>query len=267
MKKTSLEPGFPEYLRRVWRAIIEFDLIAPRDRILIGLSGGKDSLFLTEALAAVRQRSTRPFELAALTIDGQFAAGFPLDKLRTFCEKLAIPFFSQTMAVEQLIASGGGKDPCATCSFFRRGALNRFAVENGFTKLALAHHHDDAVETFLMSIFYAGRVQTFLPKVSQERAGISVIRPLIYLREHEIRSAIKTMKLRPIKNPCPYNGKTKRQEIKQLIRHYEKKDPGFYQRFTAAMRCQDTVSIWPAKPTRATLRKNYLDFKVEEALS
>ena len=207
------------------------------------------------------------YELAALTIDGQFAENFPLEKLRTYCEKLEIPFFSQTMAVEKLIAASGGKDPCATCSFFRRGALNRFAVENGFTKLALAHHHDDAVETFLMSIFYAGRVQTFLPKVAQERAGISVIRPLIYLREHEIRSAIKDMGLRPVKNPCPHNGKTKRQEIKELIKRYEKKDPGFYQRFTAAMRCQDTASLWPAKPTRAMLRKNYLDFKAEEAPS
>ena len=142
-----------EIISRVWRAIIEFDLIEANDRILIGLSGGKDSLFLTYVLAQIRRHSARPFSLGAFTIDTRFGETFPRQELQTFCDQLEIPFDSTVVDIPKAIATAKVPDPCATCAFFRRGALNRIAGERGYNTVALAHHHDDAVETFMMGLF------------------------------------------------------------------------------------------------------------------
>lgn len=249
-----------EIISRIWRAIIEFDLIQANDRILIGLSGGKDSLFLTYLLAHIRQHSARPFSLAAYTLDTKFSASFPRQELADFCEQLKIPFDSSPVDVPAAIASAKSADPCATCAFFRRGALNRIARERGFNKVALAHHHDDAVETFLMGLFYSGRLKTFLPKTPQERSGVTIIRPLIYFREAEIIANANRLNLTALKNPCPYNGHTKRQEIKEMIHELETKDPEYYRRFSAAMRGGEAAELWPAAPDRYAMKGRYLDF-------
>ena len=249
-----------EILSRIWRAIIEFEMIEAHDRILIGLSGGKDSLFLTYTLAQIRRHSARPFTLGAFTIDTRFAEDFPREELRIFCEQLDIPFDSTPVDIPRAIAAASSPDACATCAFFRRGALNRIAREHGYNKVALAHHHDDAVETFMMSLFYAGRLKTFLPKTPQERSGVTIIRPLIYFREAEIIENANHLGLQPLKNPCPYNGHTKRQEIKDMLHHLESKDPEYYRRFSAAMRGGETAELWPAEPDRYTLKGKYLDF-------
>ena len=249
-----------EIASRVWRAIIEFDLIQANDTILIGLSGGKDSLFLTHILAHIRRHSPRPFSLAALTLDVRFAENFPRAELAAFCEGLDIPFDSIPVDIPKAIAAAKSPDPCATCAFFRRGALNRIARERGFNKVALAHHHDDAVETFLMGLFYAGRLKTFLPKTPQERSGVTLIRPLVYFREAEIVANAERLGLQPHKNPCPYDGHTKRQEIKELLSDLENKDPEYYRRFSAAMRGGAAAELWPAEPDRYTLKGRYLDF-------
>ena len=249
-----------EILSRVWRAIIEFELIEADDRVLIGLSGGKDSLLLTYALAQIRRHSVRPFTLSAFTIDTRFDENFPREELRDFCEQLDIPFDSAPVDIPRAIAAASSPDACATCAFFRRGALNRIARERGFNRVALAHHHDDAVETLLMSLFYAGRLKTFLPKTPQERSGVTIIRPLIYFREAEIIANVTRLGLRPLKNPCPYNGHTKRQEIKELLHDFEEKDPEYYRRFSAAMRGGETAELWPAEPDRYTLKGKYLKF-------
>lgn len=249
-----------EIVSRIWRAIIEFDLIQKDDRILIGLSGGKDSLFLTYLLAYIREHSARPFSLAAYTLDTRFGDEFPREELAAFCASLDIPFDCSPVDIPAAIASRKKADPCATCAFFRRGALNRIARERGFNKVALAHHHDDAVETFLMSLFYAGRLKTFLPKTPQERSGLTIIRPLVYFREAEIIAQTDRLGLQPLKNPCPYNGQTKRQEIKELLAGWETKDPEYYRRFSAAMRTDPATELWPPEPGRYELKGRYLDF-------
>lgn len=249
-----------EIISRIWRAIIEFDLIQSNDRILIGLSGGKDSLFLTYLLAHIRQHSARPFSLYAYTIDTKFSQSFPKQELSDFCEQLKIPFDYSPVDVPAAISSAKSKDPCATCAFFRRGALNRIAKERGFNKVALAHHHDDAVETFLMGLFYAGRLKTFLPKTPQERSGVTIIRPLIYFREAEIIANANRLNLQALKNPCPYNGHSKRQEIKEMIKELETKDPEYYRRFSSAMRSGESAELWPAAPDRYAMKGRYLDF-------
>ena len=250
-----------EIISRVWRAIIEFDLIEADDRILIGLSGGKDSLFLTYALAHIRRHSARPFSLGAFTIDTRFGETFPQRELQSFCDQLDIPFDSTVVDIPRAIAQAKVPDPCATCAYFRRGALNRIAGERGYNKVALAHHHDDAVETFMMGLFYAGQLKTFLPKTPQERSGVTIIRPLAYFREREIIDHANRLGLQPLKNPCPYNGNTKRQEIKEMLSSLEAKDPEYYRRFSAAMRGGETAELWPAEPDRYALKGRYLDFR------
>lgn len=250
-----------EILSRVWRAVIEFDLIETDDRILIGLSGGKDSLFLTYALAHIRRHSARPFSLGAFTIDTRFGETFPRQELQAFCDKLDVSFDSTVVDIPRAIASAKVPDPCATCAYFRRGALNRIARERGYNKVALAHHHDDAVETFMMGLFYAGRLKTFQPKTPQERSGVTIIRPLVYFRERDIIENACQLNLQPLKNPCPYDGKTKRQEIKEMLSTLEAKDPEYYRRFSAAMRGGETAELWPAEPDRYTLKGRYLKFQ------
>ena len=247
-------------MSRIWRAIIEFDMIEANDRILIGLSGGKDSLLLTYVLAHMREYSARPFTLGAFTIDTRFDDMFPQQQLAAFCEKLNIPFDSIQVDIPNAISAAKSPDACAICAFFRRGALNRIAHEQGYNRVALAHHHDDAVETFMMSLFYAGRLKTFLPKTPQERSGVTIIRPLVYFREREIIEAVDRIGLQPLKNPCPYNGHSKRQEIKEMLRDYEAKDPEYYRRFSSAMRGQEDAELWPPEPGRYALKGKYLEF-------
>jgi tRNA(Ile)-lysidine synthase TilS/MesJ len=123
--------------------------------------------------------------------------------------------------------------------------MNRFAQENGFNKVALAHHHDDAVETFLMSILYSGQVRTFLPRTELERTGLVAIRPLVYLREKEIRKAIEFTGYTPVASPCPYDGKTQRQKVKELLRSLTKESRWVYTNLAAAMREGSPMELWP----------------------
>jgi tRNA 2-thiocytidine biosynthesis protein TtcA len=249
-----------DYFGRLCRAIIEFDMIAKDDKILIGLSGGKDSLFLTYALSILRKRSATPFEIAVLTIDGMFNDTFDTSELADFCTKLDVPFHTKKVDIAGIIESNNGNDPCFTCAFFRRGAINKFAVENGFNKVAYAHHHDDAVETFLMSILYSGQINTFLPTTYLDQSNLTVIRPLVYFREYELKETPKLHGFTPIPSPCPMNGHTKRQEAKEMIADLEKNNPALYSHLGAAMRHSPTTKLWPAQLNRKELQIKHLDF-------
>lgn len=253
------------YYSRLWRAISEFDLIAAGDKILVGLSGGKDSVFLTYALALVRQNSPRPFELAAVNLDPKFAADFDPAPLAAFCADLGVPFHTLEADIAGAIARGGGKDPCYVCSFFRRAIINKFAVQNGFNKIAYAHHHDDAVETFVMGLLWTGQLKTFQPKTHLDRTGLDVIRPLVYFREKEIRAARKLHGFTPLPSPCPLDGKTKRQEIKEMIRSWEKTNKHVFRHLAVAMREGAATELWPAAPTRAELQRRHQAFWCQEA--
>ncbi|HZW49734.1 MAG TPA: tRNA 2-thiocytidine biosynthesis TtcA family protein, partial [Bacillota bacterium] len=172
------------YSSSIWRAIMEFDMLQPNDRVMVGLSGGKDSSFLLYALWVIQQHSLIPFELAAVTIDPGFSETSPRPVLQELCDAMGIPLFFEALPQmkEVIFTEDKRQSPCARCAFFRRGAINRIAVANGYNKLALGHHHDDAVETFLMSILYSGQITTFTPVTAQERAGLTIIRPMVYLR-------------------------------------------------------------------------------------
>lgn len=248
------------YFGRLCRAITEFDMIKKDDKILIGLSGGKDSLFLTYALSILRSRSATPFQLAALTIDPMFTDDFDTSPLADFCANLDIPFYTQKTDIAGIIKENDGKDPCFTCAFFRRGTINNFAIQNGFNKVAYAHHHDDAVETFLMSILYSGQIKTFMPTTYLDRTDLTVIRPLIYFRESELKETPKLHGFTPIPSPCPLNGHTKRQEAKDMIAVLEKGNPAIYSHLAAAMRHSPTSELWPTELTREELKTKHLHF-------
>jgi tRNA 2-thiocytidine biosynthesis protein TtcA len=245
-KKRLTLPG--RHTRKLLRAIREFDLIRPGDRVLVGLSGGKDSVFLTYALSVLQKQRIIPFELGALTVDLGFAGEFDLTAVAAFCDRLEVRFDSRkTEIAKYAFGADNPEGPCATCSFLRRGAIHRFAGENGYNAVALAHHHDDAVETFLMSIIFSGQIKTFLPRTELDRSGITVIRPLVYFREAEIREAVALTGFTPVPSLCPLDGKTKRAETKELIRTLTRRDPRVFHNLAAAMREGRPPELWPAE--------------------
>ena len=144
-------------LTKLWRALIEFNMIEEGDKILIGLSGGKDSMFLTAALAEIQKHSPRHFDLLCYTMDGMFAEDFPKKELEDFCRTYGLTHYSEQVNVEALWGHRGNT-PCFSCAYFRRAAMNRKARELGCSKIALAHHNDDAVETLMLNLFQAKRL-------------------------------------------------------------------------------------------------------------
>ena len=178
------------YFSKLMRAITEFELINDGDKILIGVSGGKDSIFLAYVMAMLKKRLKINFELKALTINPMFSPDFDVNKIRGYITELEIPFETIDVDIAGTIEAQQGKDPCYTCAFFRRGAVNRYAKEQGCNKVAYAHHHDDAVETLFMGLLYSGQIHTFTPSTYLDKMDLTVIRPLVYFREEEIKEAL-----------------------------------------------------------------------------
>lgn len=245
--------------RKLWRAIIEFDLLEPNDKVLIGLSGGKDSIFLCYVLSVLRNLSIFPFEIAAVTVDPGFSSSFDTDALARMCETFKIDFFVRKTEIAQIVDKFRG-NPCAQCAFFRRGILNEFANEHGFNKLALAHHLDDAVHTFLLSIFHAGKLETMRPKIFQDRSGITLIRPLIYFREKDIIKGAKLHGFEAIPTGCPMAGISKRDEISEMVNKLSHQYPEVIPKVVAAMREGTQISLWPPKLSRQDMWEKYQAF-------
>ena len=248
-----------EQLSRLWRAIIEFDMLVPGDRVLVGLSGGKDSSLLLTALRQVQQHAPFSFDLGAFTMDPLFTDNFPTQRLQDFCTELGVPFYTEQVPVENLAANRPGKTPCFSCAYFRRAATNRVAKEQQYNKVALAHHHDDAVETFLLNLLTSGQLKTFLPVTPLSKSGLTVIRPLLYYREEEIRAMGKAAGIVPIKSPCPHDGHTKRQDAKEFIQTLETFDAEAYNHLGAAMRCRES-ELWPAAPGKEAMIQKFRRF-------
>lgn len=253
--------SFPkDYIRRLWRAIVEFDMLQPGDRVLIGLSGGKDSSFLTYAMACARDSRPFDFELGVATLDLGLSAE-PLDfrSLQAFAQELEMPFYGDRIEAGEFILSGKDKSPCAKCAYLRRGALVSMAKTHGYNKIAYAHHLDDAVETFLMSTLYSGQIATFQPTTLLDRNEITVIRPLCYFREQEIVYGQRYVPFVPHKSPCPLDKLTIRQKVKDLIRSLDLENGCVFDNLTAAMRAGSPLEQWPKKLTRAELKPRYIE--------
>ena len=199
------------------RADERFQMIEPGDRVAVGVSGGKDSMLLLNALALYRRFSQNPFELEAITL-GMNYPGMDFSPVAELCEQLNVPYtFKMTDIKEVVFDIRKEENPCALCAKLRRGALNDLAKEHGCNKVALGHHRDDVVETFLMSMLYEGRLHLFSPLTYMDRADITVIRPMIYVPEKHIKGAVKKLGLPVVPTRCPADGKTNRAHMKELI--------------------------------------------------
>ncbi|MCL2084519.1 MAG: tRNA 2-thiocytidine biosynthesis TtcA family protein [Oscillospiraceae bacterium] len=206
------------------------------DRVAVGVSGGKDSLLTLWALASLRRFYPVNYSLCAITLDmGRSAvvearAGAREQNawsgVRAFCESLGVPYIVEpTNIFEVVFDIRGERSPCSLCAKMRRGALHSAALERGCNKVALGHHKDDAVETFMMSLIFEGRVHCFKPVTYLDRRDITLIRPLLYAEEGQVRQAAAGLKLPIVQNPCPANGNTRRQEIKELLAELEGRYP------------------------------------------
>lgn len=248
-------------LGKLWRAIIEFNMISNGDKILLGLSGGKDSMYLAAALATIKRYAPVKFELACFTVDTMFTPDFPKTELKTFCENLGLEFYHEKVNVMEVWETKNlGNTPCFSCAYFRRAATNRKALELGFNKIALAHHHDDAVETFLLNLIQSGQLQTFLPVTYLSKTKLTVLRPLVYYREQEIIANVKALNIIPLKNACPYDGNTKRQATKEHIASLKTLNPEAYEHLGAAMRTSDKQELWPTPLKQKELTHNFRTF-------
>lgn len=258
----NLPENLPQVMfSKIIRAIVEFELIDEGDRILIGVSGGKDSLLLTYALETLRRRLKKKFSLIALTIDPKFTDDFSekVASVKNFCAELGIWHEVREIDIAGLIREQNNKNACYTCAYFRRAVVNRVANEVFANKVAYAHHLDDAVETFFMNLLSTGQLATFQPKTYLDRTKITVIRPLIYVRESEIREFTRGFDI--LESPCPFDGKTNRQRIKNLIKELEKDFPDIFSHLGAAMRKNSIGEMWDAPKTRAEMRKSYFELK------
>ena len=221
----------------------DFRMIDPGDRIVIGVSGGKDSLLLLHALSLYRKFSHKNFSLLAVTVTMGLEP-FDLSSVRALCEHLEIEYLVRETEIGKIIFDyRREKNPCALCSKMRRAVLANTCVERGFNKLALGHHREDAIETLLMSLFYEGRFHTFHPKTAMSRTGITVIRPLIYLPESHVKHMERLLDLPVITSPCPANGETRRAEMKDLMRRLRQIYPDANERFLHALQ-QDRYDLW-----------------------
>ncbi|MBO8158389.1 MAG: tRNA 2-thiocytidine(32) synthetase TtcA [Thermosyntropha sp.] len=229
--------------RKIRDANLKYNLIEDGDIVATGMSGGKDSLALLYFLNLLKKYTPLNFELKPIYIDLGFNNDFePLDK---FCNKLSLPLIIEPTNIGKIVFEmRKEKSPCSLCANLRRGALNRVAKNNDCNKVALGHHLDDVVITMFMSMLYEGRYNVFKPKTYLDRMDITVIRPMIYVKEKDIELITRELNFSPVKNMCPVNGKTKRHEIKELLETIERLHPGAKQRFLDSIENINPESFW-----------------------
>lgn len=201
------------------RAIDDYNMIDEGDKIAIGLSGGKDSLTLLHALYNLKRYYPKKFDIMAITIHPG-SDTFKTDELEKLCKNLNIEYIVYNSNITQVVFDiRKEKNPCSLCANMRRGMLNSIAIENGCTKIALGHHSDDVIETFLMSIFLNGKIHTFSPVTYLSRSDVKVIRPFIYVSEKDIKSLARKLKFPVVGKCCPMDGYSKREYMKDLIKN------------------------------------------------
>jgi len=231
-------------------------MIVPGDRILVGVSGGKDSVALTVALGRLRAYLGVPYTVHAVTLDPCFGGVendyTALDEL--FAQE-GIPYEIRRTDIGPVVFDyRREQNPCSLCAKLRRGTLHTVAQELGCNKVALGHHLDDAVETFYMNLWREGRIGCFSPVTYLSRRNLTMIRPLILATEHEVAQAVHRAGLPVVKSSCPVDGATAREETKQFVREMTRKDPAFRQKTLHALQ-ESGIDGW--KPLHTGRRKDW----------
>lgn len=222
-------------LGQVRRCVEDYHMIEAGDKVAVGVSGGKDSLLTLTALARLRDFYPISFQLEAITLETG-TPGMSFDAVAELCRELEVPYTRIHVPVYQIVfEERKEKNPCSLCAKLRRGSLNTALTERGIHKIALGHHYDDAIETLLMNLLFEGRIGCFQPVTYLDRTGITQIRPLLYCREADIRRTVERLRLPVVHNPCPANGSTRRQEVKDLIHQLEGRYPDIKQKLFGSL--------------------------------
>ena len=217
------------------QAVDDYALIDSGDKIAVGISGGKDSLTLLYALHGLKRFYPNGFE------------NFDLSPVRSLCSELSVPFTVVPTDIGKILfETRKESNPCALCAKMRKGALNETAKQLGCNKIAYAHHRDDLIETMLLSLIYEGRFYAFSPKTFLDRTELTVIRPMIYVSEADVIGFKNRFSLPVCKNPCPVDGKTKREYVKQLTKQLNLQAPGVKERLFHAI-TEGNIEGWPDK--------------------
>ncbi|MBE6940425.1 MAG: tRNA 2-thiocytidine(32) synthetase TtcA [Ruminococcaceae bacterium] len=219
----------------VRRCVEDYQMIEAGETVAVGVSGGKDSMLALAALAQLRHFYPKPFQLEAITLETGMP-GMDFEPVADYCRQLEVPYTRIQVPVYQIVfEERKEKNPCSLCAKMRRGSLNTALKEKGISKIALGHHYDDAVETLLMNLLFEGRIGCFQPVTWLDRMEIMQIRPLLYCREEEIRRTVKRMELPVVSNPCPADGSSRRQEIKELLEQLSGRYPDLKQKLFGAI--------------------------------
>ncbi len=219
----------------VRRCVEDYHMIDAGDTVAVGVSGGKDSLLTLTALAQLRCFYPQPFSVHAITLETG-TPGQSFDEVAELCRRLDVPYTRiQTPVYQIVFEERKEKNPCSLCAKLRRGSLNTALQQLGISKIALGHHYDDAIETLLMNLLFEGRIGCFQPVTYLDRSGITQIRPLLYCREDEVCRVVERLHLPVVHNPCPANGYSRRQEVKELIASLETRYPDIKQKLFGSM--------------------------------
>ena len=239
---------FPGYIRR---CVDDYAMLQPGDHVAVGISGGKDSMALLAGLSHLRRFHPSQFTLSAITIDMGFP-GMDFDPVREYCEKIEVPYTIVHTDIREIVFDVRQEDnPCSLCSKMRRGALNSAIREMGCRRLALGHHFDDAIETFLMSLLFEGRLHCFRPMTYMSRMEVTQIRPMLYLGEAAAESLIQTLGLPVVPTTCPVDKSSKRAEIKSLLAQLSREYPDLKSKVFGAMQRLPLEGWAPVKPGNA----------------
>ena len=241
-----MDKALNEFTGTVRRAVDDYDMIQAGDKVAVGVSGGKDSMLLLLALNHLKSFYPKPFELTAITIELGFE-GMDFTPVKDMCAELDIPYACLKTDIKEIVFDVRKEDnPCSLCAKMRRGALNDYLRQNGIGKLALGHHFDDAVETFMMSLLFEGRISCFRPVTYLDRSGITQIRPLVYCGEQKIANLAAQLNVPVVENPCPQDKASKRWEIKQMLKTMSADYPDMKSKIFGAMQ-RNPLPGWQPK--------------------
>ena len=218
------------------RAVDDYEMIHDGDKVAVGISGGKDSLTLLCALADLKKFYPKKFDLVAVTVDMGFDTPMDFSAVQALCDRLEVPYHITKTEIAKIIFDVRKEsNPCSLCAKMRRGVLHNTAKELGCNVVALGHHFDDVVDTFMLNLFFEGRLGCFQPVTYLSRADLHLIRPMIYMPEKDVRYFAAKAELPVIKSPCPADGNTQREEIHQLIAELDRKHKGLRYRIFGAI--------------------------------